>query len=203
MREQLAREQVFFKRHHIGLRRLLLDGQYERAHPRRRLKHLRRGNIVLLQDGYKSVRYLFRGIERGQHGGFQRIHITFVFRIVLAVVTYQTVQFHRHREQFEVGFRPIHGIGQRGGRIEDAFQPPETTVAADNLPFFGGSRPVFPVQHKRCPYSLDVSPQSLLAVKCHARQDKWLRLRSVPCIDGHIRATGRSRLKADSRRRFP
>ena len=130
-------------------------------------------------------------------------HIPFILSIIPAVFPYETVQFHCHREQFEVGFRPIHGIGQRGGGIEDAFQPAETTVVADNFPFFEGSRPVFPVQHKRRPYSLDVPPQSLLAVKCHTRRYGWLPLRSVRYRAGYIRTNGRNRPKADNRRRFP
>ena len=113
------------------------------------------------------------------------------------------MQLHRQREQFEVGFRPIHGIGQRGGGIEYALQPAEAAVAADDRSFFLSCGSALPVQCKRRPYGLDVSPQFLLPVKRHIPRYIWLPLRSARYIDGRIRATGRSRPKGDNRKRSP
>ena len=122
--------------------------------------------------------------------------------IVLAVFTHQPVQFHRRGKQFEVRFRPMHGIRQFLCRVQYALQPAETAILPKYGLFLGGCRPPFPVKDECRPYRLDVVPQPLFAVKRHIPRYKGRRLPSAPCRAGRIRATGRSCRPKDHRRRI-
>ena len=141
-RENFTRQEVFFKGHHV--RRGVPAGKRidERPVSGRGFEHPQRTDVVVVQHIGQSLRYRRRGVKRRQHRTFQAVDIAFILRVAGAVLADQPVQLRRHREQFEVGFRPLHGIGQLGGRIEDTFQPAETAIAGKPLPLLGSGRPL-------------------------------------------------------------
>ena len=100
--EQLARQQVFLKCHHLRLRIVRQYRADERAHTRRRLQHQLWAYFAVVQHVRYGVRNGLRRIECRQHRCLQRVHIPPVLRFVPAVLPYQTVQLHRRGKQFEV-----------------------------------------------------------------------------------------------------
>ena len=139
--ENPARQEVFLKGHHIRTGILAGKGFEKRPVSCGGFEHPQRAHMVVVQRVGQSLRYRRRGIERRQHGAFQAVDITLVLVLACAVLADQPMQLRRHREQVEVGFRPLHGIGQVGGRVENTFQPSETAIAGKPLPFFGSGRP--------------------------------------------------------------
>ena len=167
VREDFTRQQVFFKGHDVGVGVLSEERLDERAVSCGGFQQAARAHVVIVQYVGQRLRNGRRCVERRQHGVFQAVDIAFVLVVARAVFTDQTVQFHRHREEFEVGFRPPHGVGQIGGRVEDTFQPAETAVAGKPLPLLGSSCPPCAVQLESRAYRLDVVPQLGFTVKCH------------------------------------
>ena len=165
--ENPARQEVFFKSHHVRASVPAGKGFEERPVSRGGFEHPQRAHMIVVQRVGQSLRNLRRGVERRQHGAFQAVDVTLVFVFACAVLADQTVQLRRHREQVEVGFRPLHGIGQVGSRVENTFQPSETAIAGKPLPLFGSGRPPCLAQLERRAYRLDVVPQFGLTVKCH------------------------------------
>jgi len=165
--ENPARQEVFFKSHHIRASVPAGKGFEERPVSSGGFEHPQRAHMVVVQRVGQSLRNRRRGVERRQHGAFQAVDVTLVFVFACAVLADQTVQLRRHREQVEVGFRPLHGIGQVGSRVENIFQPSETAIAGKPLPLFGSGRPPCLAQLERRAYRLDVVPQFGLTVKCH------------------------------------
>ena len=100
--QQLARQQVFLKCHHLRLRIVRQYRTDERAHTRRRLQHQPWAHLAVVQHVRYGVRNGLRRIECRQHRCLQRVHIPPVLRFVPAVLPYQTVQLHRRGKQFEV-----------------------------------------------------------------------------------------------------
>ena len=200
--QYLARHQVFLESHDVRVRLVFQHGIHECAHTRRRLQHTVGTYAVFMQYIRDSAGYLRRGIESGQHGLLHGIHVPLVLRVVLAVFTHQPVQLHRRSKQFEVRFRPMHGIRQFLCRVQYALQPAETAILPKYGLFLGGCRPPFPVKDECRPYRLDVVPQPLFAVKRHTRRYKGRRLPSAPYRAGRIRATGRSCRPKGHRRRI-
>ena len=142
-----------------------------------------------VRDG---IRYGLRRVERRQHRGFQRVHIPLVLRFIPAVLPDDAVQLHRRGEQFEVGLRPMHGVGQFPCRVQDALQAPEAAVTLQQrtFPFRRGAP--FPVQRERRAYRLDVVAQLLFPIERHdLPPDKARRFPPAPYRAGHGRATGR------------
>ena len=166
--EDFTRQEVFLEGHDIDGGVLPRERPDERSVPCRGFQQAERTHIIVVQHVGQSLRYRRRGIERRQHGAFQTVDITLVFVLAGAVLTDQTVQLHRLREQVEVGFRPLDGIGQRGGGIEDTFQSPETAVAGEPLPLLGSGRPSCLAQLESRPYRLDVVAQLGFTVKGHS-----------------------------------
>lgn len=166
--EDFARQEVFLEGHDIDGDVLPRERPDERSVSCGGFQQAERAHIIVVQHVGQSLRYRRRGIERRQHGAFQAVDITLVFVLAGAVLTDQTVQLHRLREQVEVGFRPLDGIGQRGGGIEDTFQSPETAVAGEPLPFFGSGRPSCLAQLESRPYRLDIIAQLGFTVKGHS-----------------------------------
>ena len=136
-----ARQEVFLKGHHVRTGVLAGKGFEERPVSCGGFEHPQRAHMVVVQRVGQSLCYRRRGVERRQHGAFQAVDITLVFVLACAVLADQPMQLRRHREQVEVGFRPLHGIGQVGGRVENTFQPSETAIAGKPLPLFGSGRP--------------------------------------------------------------
>ena len=167
MREDFTRQQVFLEGHDIGIGVLPEKRLDERAVSCGGLQQAARTHVVIVQYVGQRLRNGWRCVERRQHGTFQAVDITFVFVVACAVFADQAVQLRCHGEQFEVGFRPLHGIGQIGGRIENTFQSTEPAVAGKPLPFFGSSCPPCAVQLESRAYRLDVIPQLGFTVKCH------------------------------------
>ena len=200
--QYFARHQVFLESHDIRVRLVFQHGIHECAHARRRLQYAIGTYAVFMQYIRDSAGYLRRGVESGQHGLLHGIHVPLVLRIVLAVFTHQPVQLHRRGKQFEVRFRPMHGIRQFLCRVQYALQSAETAILPKYGLFLGGCRPPFPVKDECRPYRLDVVPQPLFAVKRHTRRYKGRRLPSAPCRAGRIRATGRSCRPKGHRRRI-
>ena len=171
MREDFARQQVFFKGHDVGIDVLSSKRLDERAVSCGGFQQAARAHVVIVQHIGQCLRNGRRCVERRQHGAFQAVDIAFIFVVARAVFADQTVQLRCHGEQFEVGFRPLHGIGQIGGRIENTFQPAEPAVAGKPFPFFGSGRPLCAVQLESRAYRLDVVPQLDFTVKCHLLRD--------------------------------
>ena len=201
--QYLARHQVFLESHDVGVRLVFQHGIHECAHASRWLQHAVGTYAVFMQHVRNSAGYLRRGVEGGQHGLLHRVHVPLVFRIVLAVLAHQFVQLHRRGKQFEVGFRPMDGIRQFLGRVQNTFQATETAITLQQQPFACGGGALFPVKYERRPYRLDVVPQFLFAVKRHTLRCKARRFPSAPCAAGHIRATGRSRRPKGRKWRTP
>ena len=170
--EHPARQQVFLECHHLRLRVVRQHRADERAHAGRRLQHQPWAHLAVMQHVRYGVRNGLRCVECRQHRGFQRVRIAFVLPLVPAVLAYQTVQFHRRGKQFEVGFRPVHGIRQLPCRVQYALQSPEAAVPFQQrtLPF--GGRAPFPVECECRPYRLDVVPQLLFPIERHRTPDK-------------------------------
>lgn len=93
-----------------------------------------------------------RGIEGREHGAFQRIDITLVLRLVTAVLTDKAVEFRRGSKEFEVGFRPVDGIRQFLGGIQDALQSSEAAVPTQYVALGLGRGAPFPVKEECRPY---------------------------------------------------
>ena len=100
--QQLARQQVFLKCHHLRLRIVRQYRADECAHTRRWLQHQLWAYFAVVQHVRYGVRNGLRRIECRQHRCLQRVHIPPVLRFVPAVLPYQTVQLHRRGKQFEV-----------------------------------------------------------------------------------------------------
>ena len=167
MREDFARQQVFFKGHDVGIGVLSKKRLDECAVSCGWFQQAARAHVVIVQHVGQRFRNGRRGVERRQHGAFQAVDILFVQRLGGAVLPNQLMQFQCQRKQFEVGFRPPHGVGQIGGRVEDTFQPAETAIAGKPLPLLGSSCPPCAVQLESRAYRLDVVPQLGFTVKCH------------------------------------
>ena len=166
--EDFTRQQVFLEGHDIGIGVLSDERLDECAVSCGWFQQAVRTHVVIAQHVGQCLRYCRRGIERRQHGTFQAVDITFVFILACAVLADQTVQLRRHREQVEVGFRPLHGVGQVGSRVENTFQPSETAIAGEPLPLFGSGRPSCLAQLESRPYRLDVVAQLGFTVKGHS-----------------------------------
>ena len=167
VREDFARQQVFFKGHDVGIGVLSKKRLDECAVSCGWFQQAVRAHVVIVQHVGQRLRNGGRCIECRQHGAFQAVDILFVQRLGGAVLPNQLMQFQRQRKQFEVGFRPLHGVGQIGGRIENTFQSAEPAVAGKPFPFFGSSCPPCTVQLESRAYRLDVVPQLGFTVKCH------------------------------------
>ena len=192
MAEHPARQQILLESHHIGLGCMAQHGVHESAHACRRLQQPCRHDTVPRKHACEGVGDFLRGIEGREHGAFQRIDITLVLRLVTVVLTDKAVEFRRGGKEFEVGFRPVDGIRQFLGGVQDALQASEAAVSAQYVALgLGGGAP-FPVKEEGRPYRLDVVPQSLLAVKRHTRPDRVRQLPSVRCTAGHSPTTGRN-----------
>ena len=190
--EHPARQQVFLESHYIGLGCMAQHGVHESSHACRRFQQPYGHDAVPRKHACECVGDFLRGIEGREHGAFQRIDITLVLRLVTAVLTDKAVEFRRGGKEFEVGFRPVDGIRQFLGGIQDALQASEAAVPAQYVALgLGGGAP-FPVKEECRPYRLDVVPQSLLAVKRHTRPDRVRQLPSVRCTGGHSPTTGRN-----------
>ena len=194
--EDFTRQQVFLEGHDVCLGVLSEERLDERTVSCRGLQQAVRTHVVVVQHVGQCLRYCRRGIERRQHGAFQTVDITLVFIFVRAVLADQAVQLHRQREKFEVGFRPLDGIGQRGGGIENTFQPAETAVAGEPLPLIGSGCPSCLAQLESRPYRLDIVAQLGFAVKCHSPRCRLEQHPQAPCKDARIRASRRSRPRA-------
>ena len=120
MSQYLSRHQVFLKSHYVRVRFAFQYGPHECTYARRWFKYTVGTNPVFMQDVRKGVGDLFRSIESGQYGAFQRVGIPLVFRIIFAVFTNKPEKFHGRGKQFEVGFRPMDGICQFFGRVQNA-----------------------------------------------------------------------------------
>ena len=172
MRKYLARQQVFLECHDLRLWVVLQKGIHESTATGRGFQHTKRGDAVFFEHITDGLRYLGRRIERCKHGGFQAIHVSLVCPFIGTVLADQPVQFSRRREEIEVGFRPLHGIRQTAGGIENALQSAETAITLQRLSLFCGEHAMFPVQGKGGAYRLDVARESCFPVKCHDVRDK-------------------------------
>ena len=194
--ENFTRQQVFLEGHDIGIGILSDERLDKRAVSCGWFQQATRAHVVIVQHVGQRLRYRRRGIECRQHGAFQAVDITLVFIFVRAVLADQAVQLHRQREKFEVGFRPLDGIGQRGGGIENTFQPAEAAVAGEPLPLFGSGCPSCLAQLENRPYRLDIVTQLGFTVKCHSPRYRLEQHPQAPCKAACIRASRRSRPKA-------
>ena len=177
-------------------------GVHECTHACRWLQHTCKHDTLPRKHACEGVGNLLRGIESRQYGAFQRIDISFVLRLVTAVLTDKAVEFRRGSKKFEVGFRPVDGIRQFLCRIQDALLSSEAAVSAQYVALGLGGSTSFPVKEECRPYRLDVVPQSLLSVKRHTRPDRVRQLPSVRCTAGHSPTTGRRGRRIDHRWRI-
>ena len=91
MFQQLARKQVLFKCHYIGIGIVLDKRIHERTASGRGFKQHLRLYAVAVQYLRQYIGNLLRCVECRKYGRFQRVHIAFVLRIVLAVLTDELV----------------------------------------------------------------------------------------------------------------
>ena len=124
--QYLAREQILLERHHVGIRAVVQHRIHKGTHACRRLQHPVGAYAVFVQHVRDGTGYLRRGVESGEDGAFQAVHIPLVFVIVIAVFPDEPVQLHRRGKKFEVRFCPMDGIRQFLCGIEYEFQSPET-----------------------------------------------------------------------------
>ena len=89
--QQLACKQVLFKCHYIGIGIVHDKRIHERTASGRGFKQHLRLYAVAVQYLRQYIGYLLRCVECRKYGRFQRVHIAFVLRIVLAVLTDELV----------------------------------------------------------------------------------------------------------------
>ena len=191
MFQQLACQQILLECHEVGIGIEFYKRINERTASGRGFKQHPRLYAVATQYLRHYIGNFLRSIERREYGRFQRVHIAFVLRIVLAVLTDEFMKFNGRCKQIEVRLRPMDGIRQVLGRIQNTFQPSETAIFLQYRTLFGCRCTLLPVKGEYRPYCLDVVPQLCLAVKRHTLRCRGLRLLSVPNRAGHIRVIGR------------
>ena len=77
------------------------------------------------------------------------------------------MQFHRLGEQGHFRLGPLGGVGQGRGRIEDALQAAETTVATQHSQFLICGCTLFTLYQECRPDGVNILLKMFLPIVCH------------------------------------
>ena len=156
-----SRHRVFLEAGDLGLFVITAQVLRESPRPGARFECTHRNDARIIEHPRNGVRHGFRCVEGRQHRSFEAVQIAFVLALAAGVLFQHGVQlFDQGRERRFLFVRQ---------RFQYLFDRSEAAVRTQHIPFFGRSRPLFPLQREGRADRFDIAAQVFGLIVCHCR----------------------------------